>query len=123
MAQSIHNDVLDTALDHMRTTATHLVVCANAPTSYADARGAQKLAETGVTAGVFSLAAGSPSGRRLAVAQTTATASAGGNATHVALVAEATSRLLYVTSCPAKTLTSGDVVTVSAWTIDISAPA
>lgn len=119
MAKWANDSVLDALLDKVAT-ANQLLVCSSQPASRATALSAS-LADVSVDGGDFAKAAGSPNGRKLTVSQqSNVPVDSTGSATHVALVDG--SDLLYVTTVTAQTLTSGNTVTVPAWTITIADP-
>lgn len=123
MAKSVHNDVLDAALDEVAT-ATRLVVCSGEPANFAGIA-AVALADVTLTAGDgggdYTIADGDVSGRKLTIAeQASITVDATGTATHISLDDGTT--LQYVTTCTSQALTSGNTVTVPAWKIEIADP-
>ena len=130
MAQtkSVHNDVLDGALNIIKNGATQICVdtAATAPTTYEEAVTTNMLAiYSTATAGNFIVAdeSESPYGRKLTIAQFAAIEVINtGSAGHIALC-DVDDRLLYVTTCTAQTLTDGNTVTVPTWKISIGDPA
>ncbi len=124
MAKSVHNDVLDAALDEIAT-CTRMDVCSAEPTTLAEATSTFTLANFTLTAGTagadYAIADGDVSGRKLTVAaQAGATASATGNGTHIAL-SDGTS-LLYVTTCTSQSITTGNTVNTNAYDIEVADP-
>jgi hypothetical protein len=123
MAKTVHNDVLDAALDKIAT-CTLLTVCSAEPTTLAEAVTTYKLADIALTAGDGNgdyVIADDTSGRKLTVAeQADVAVDTSGDATHVALT-DGTS-LLYVTTCTTQTLTGGNTVTVPTFKINIQDP-
>lgn len=125
MAKSVHDDVLDASHDKTAT-CTRVDVCSAEPTSLAEATSTFTLANFTLTAGDgngdFTIADGDTSGRKLTVAaQSGATASASGDATHYAL-SDGTS-VLRVTTCTTQTITSGNTVNTNAVKFEIADPA
>lgn len=121
MAKAVHPDVLDGALSVVRQ-ATRMVALAAQPADYAAAN-AGKLAEAVMAPGDFVFATGITNGRRATVAAKSGiSVSAAGTANHVALLDPGTTRLLYVTTCPAQALSAGGTVSVAAWDIEIGDP-
>jgi hypothetical protein len=133
MAKSVHNNVLDAALNYLKNNANRLVVCTDAP-NYAQAQGnfdssGYRLAEKTITASDFTgPAEGDTSGRKIAVDAASSMsingiASGAQNATHVALVkqhATASSQaVLYVTTCTSQS----NKVNTPAWDIELRDPA
>jgi hypothetical protein len=124
MAKSVHNDVLDAALD-LIATATTLTVCSTQPTTRTEAITTYKIADVTLTAGDgngdYVIADGDTSGRKLTVgAQADVPVDSSATALHVALCDG--TNLLYVTTCTSQALTSGNTVTVPAWKIEIADP-
>lgn len=124
MAKSVHNDVLDAALDEIAEAVT-LTICSAEPTSRTEAVTTYALADVTLTAGDgngdYTITDGDASGRKLTVAeQADIDIDTSGTATHVALCDG--SRLLYVTTCTSQALTDTGTVTVPAWDIEIADP-
>lgn len=119
MAKWANTSVLDALLDKVGT-STQLLVTTSQPANRAAALSAA-LASTTMTSGDFTKSAGTPNGRKVTVAlKANMNVTATGSATHVCLV-DGTD-LLYVTTVVAQTLTSGNTVTVPAWTITVADP-
>jgi len=120
MAKSVANDVLDAALGEIATSTTQ-TVCSAEPANYAGIA-AVTLAASTVAAGDFTIADGTTSGRKTTVGeQAGVSITASGDATHVVLDDGTT--MLYGTTAPTQTLTSGGTVTVAAWAVEIADPA
>lgn len=120
MAKSVHNDVLDAALDEIAT-ATIMTACNAEPTSRTEAVTTYALADVTMAGGDFTNADGDTSGRKVTVAQkASVTVDTTGTANHVALCDA--SVLLYVTTCTSQALTAGNTVTFPAWDIEIADP-
>ena len=125
MAKSVHDDVLDSALNYLKNNGDRLCICSAEPTTYTEAITTYKLAITTIDSADYTGPAnGDTSGRKIAVnAQTGITVDSSGNATHVAIAKSvATSTLLYVTTCTSQALTSGNTVNTPAWDIEIADP-
>lgn len=121
MPKAVSNDVLDGSLNVVRS-ATRMVALGGEPATYA-AADSGKLAEATLATGDFILGAGDISGRKVSIAAKSGmTVLANGTANHVALLDPGTSRLLYVTTCPAQALVTGGVVSIAGWSIEIGAP-
>lgn len=122
MGKLVADAVLDAALSYIANNVTQLIVCADTPTTYANATATYDLATKGsLTSGNFTGPADGASGRKLTVnQQATITIDHSGTATHIALCSG--SVLLYVTTCTSQALTAGNTVTVPAWEIQIADP-
>lgn len=119
MAKFASDSVLDALLDKVAT-STQLIVCTTQPADRAAALATQ-LASVTVDSGDFAKADATPNGRKLTVsAQSNLSVTSTGSAAHVALIDG--TNLLYVTTVTAQTLTSGNTVTVPAWTITVADP-
>ena len=124
MAKSVHDDVLDGALNILKNNATRLTVCSAEPTTYTEGNATYALADVTIDSTDFAHANGDVSGRKTTVgAQSSVTIDTSGTATHVALLDVANSKLLYVTTCTSQPLTSGGTVNVPAWDVEIADPA
>ncbi len=118
MAKAADVSVLDALLDKVAT-STQLLVTSSQPANRAAALTAALA--TANLSGAFAKSAGTPNGRKTTVAQqTNASVTATGTATHVCLIDGTT--LLYVTTCTSQGLTTGNTVTIPAWTITIPDP-
>ena len=119
MAKSVANDVLDAALGEIATSTT-LTVCSAEPANYAGIA-AVALASVTVSGADFTIADGTTSGRKTTVAEQAAVSiTASGDADHTVLDDGTT--LLYGTTAPSQTLTSGGTVTVAQWSVEIADP-
>ena len=122
MAKAVSNEVLDGALNVVAQ-ATRMVAVSGQPANFAAAN-TGKLAEAVMIPADYALAAGTVSGRQVTIAgKSGASVIAAGTADHVALLDPATSRLLYVTTCPAQALPVGGTVNFAGWAVEINAPA
>jgi len=121
MGKFANNDVLDGALNIVAG-ATRMVAVSGQPASFS-AADAGKLAEATLSGGDFALAAGDISGRKVSIAAKNGlSVIAAGTADHIALLDPATSKLLYVTTCPAQALVTGGTVSIAAWSVEVGAP-
>ena len=125
MAKSVHDDVLDSALNYIKNNATRICVCNAEPTTYTQAVTTYKLAiKTIISTDFTGPANGDISGRKLTSNQHTGiTVDTTGTATHIALADSATSKLLFVTTCTSQALTAGNTVTIPIWDDEIVDPA
>ncbi len=122
MTKSVHDDVLDGALNIIKTNCTSMLVCNGLPTDRADAL-AKALATQAMVAGDFTAGNGDVSGRKLAVAAKSGISVTGnGTGDHVALIDG--SRLLYANDISnPQTLTSGNTCSLGTWDIELADPA
>ncbi len=118
MGKVSHNDVLDAALNEIKT-ATDLHLNTAEPANRAAAI-ADSLA-TKSTPTFTGPVDGDTSGRKVTVdAANSLTAGATGTATHVTLI-DATV-VLYVTTCTSQAITSGNTVNIGAWDVELLDP-
>lgn len=123
MAKWVHNDVLDEALNYVNDNCTRMTLCSAQPADYTQANATYKLADVTMAPADFTLSDGDVSGRKVRVSQkTNVTVDSTGNATHVALLDVSNTKLLYVTTCVAQSLTAGNTVDIPAWDVEISDP-
>ena len=125
MAKSVHNDVLDGALNIVKNNATRMTVCSDEPTTYAEGNATYALAAVTVASGDFTNADGDTSGRKCTVAAKSGVLiDASGTATHIALLDVTNSKLLYVTTCTSQALTANGSNTVNfpSWKFEIADP-
>lgn len=124
MAKSVHDDVLDGALNIVKNGGTQISVCSTQPTTYTHATVTYMLAiKSDLTSGDYTGPGnGDASGRKLTVKQAAAIEVINsGTALHIA-ICDVDDRLLYVTSCTSQVLTDGNSVTIPAWDIEIADP-
>ena len=124
MAKTVHDDVLDAALDVIAT-ATRMTVCSAQPTTYTEANSTYALADVTMAGGDFTKANGDTSGRKVTVgAKSGVLIDTSGTGNHIALMLVASSKLLYVTTCTSQALTANGSNTVNfpAWDIEIADP-
>lgn len=123
MGKSVHDDVLDGALNIIKNNCTRMTVCSSQPTTYTEAITTFELADIVMASGDFTNANGDTNGRKTTVGAKSAFAvDSSGTATHVALVDVTNSKLLYVTTCTSQALTAGNTVSTPAWDIEIADP-
>jgi hypothetical protein len=124
MAKSIHDDVLDAALNYIKNNATRICVDNAEPTTYTQAITTYKLAIKTISSGDFTGPVnGDTNGRKITSNQQTGiTVDTTGTATHVALADSANSKLLLVTTCTSQSLTQGNTVTIPAFDDEIADP-
>lgn len=123
MAKTVHDDVLDGALNIIKNNVTRMVACSAQPTTYTEGNATYALADVTMASGDFTIANGDTNGRKVTVgAKSTVTVDVTGTATHVCLLDVTNSKLSYVTTCTSQALTSGNTVNFPAWDIEIADP-
>lgn len=121
MAKWVAPAVLDGALSMVASATSQLAVTGQ-PASFAAAI-AGRLAEASMAPAHFTLAPGDVSGRKVTVAaRADIPVVTSGLADHVALVNNASSTLLYVTTCPPQALVAGGTVDFGAWSVELGDP-
>lgn len=123
MAKSVHDDVLDGALNIIKNNCTRMTACNAQPTTYTEANATFALADVTMASGDFTNANGDTSGRKTTVAaKSSVTVDTSGTFNHVALLDVTNSKLLYVTTGTSQALTSGNTINFPAWDIEIADP-
>ena len=123
MGKSVHDDVLDGALNIIKNNCTRITLCSAEPTTYAEANATYALADVTVDSSDFTNANGDTNGRKTTVAaQSGVTVDSSGTSTHVALLDVTNSKLLYVTTHSSQALTAGNTADIAAWDIEIADP-
>lgn len=124
MAKSVHDDVLDGALNIIKNNCTRMTLCSAQPLTYAEGNATYALADVTMAAGDFTAANGDTSGRKLTVAAKTGVpVDTTGTGNHVALLDVTNSKLLYVTTCTAQGVSSGGTCDIGSWKVEIADPA
>jgi hypothetical protein len=122
MAKSVNDVVLDAALNYIRDNADLMTLCSAEPTTLTEAVTTFKLADVAMAPADYTLANGDTNGRKVTVAaKAGVTVDATGTGNHVALV-DATTALLYVTTCAAQAVGSGGTVDFGTWKVEIADP-
>ena len=125
MAKTVHDDVLDAALNYIDANCTRMTACSAQPTTYTEGNATYALADVTMAGADFTPANGDTSGRKLTMsAKSSVLIDTSGTATHVALLDVSNSKLLYVTTCTSQALTANGSNTVNfpAWDIEIADP-
>jgi hypothetical protein len=126
MGKTVHDDVLDGALNIIKNNCAKQTACSSEPTTYTQSITTYMLAEVTMASGDFTAADGDTSGRKLTTAaKSGVTITNSGTATHIAQVDVTNSKLLGVTTCTPLALTAGGGNTVNfpAWKREIADPA
>ncbi|MCK5425833.1 MAG: hypothetical protein KAI89_10690 [Emcibacter sp.] len=125
MGKKVADSVLDVALNEIKNKCDLMTACAGEPLNFAAANvaGANFLADVAMSETDFFVSNGDSSGRKVAVAsKTDITVDNTGTADHVALLDTVNNVLLYVTTATSLGLTSGNILTLAAWDIEIADP-
>ena len=123
MAKIVHDDVLDGALNIIKNNCTRMTACSAQPTTYTEGNATYALADVTMASGDFTNANGDTNGRKTTVAAKSSILIDGtGTANHIALLDTTNSKLLYVTTCTAQSLTLGNTVNFPVWDIEIADP-
>lgn len=123
-AKYTHTDVLDAALNVIKTNATLMIACSASPTSRTEAVTTYALADVAITSGDFTGPATGDAGgnsRKVTIgAKSTVTIDTGGTAGYIAIIDG--TRLLHVGSCTDLVLVGGQTVNFPAWDIEFAIP-
>lgn len=127
MAKSVHNDVLDAALNFVKNNATRFVICSDHPTTFTEAMTTYNLATKTISSSDFGSPAdndGGGGGRMIQVnAANSLTVDADGSGEFFALVDFDDEKVLYVTEADSpQNLYEGNTANVAAWNIRIQDP-
>lgn len=121
MAKKADDTFLDQALDDIAANGSVYHINTTEPADRAAAI-SDSLATQALVGGDYTKANGDVSGRKTTIQQKAGISiTATGTATHVSII-DATTRLIYVTTCTSQALTSGGTVTIPAWDIEIRDP-
>ena len=124
MAKTVHDDVLDGALNIIKNNATRMTLCNAQPTTFTEGNATFALADVTVASGDFTVANGTTSGRKATVAAKAAVAvDTTGTGNHIALLDVANSKLLYVTTTSSTAVAAAGTVDIGSWVIEIADPA
>lgn len=126
MGKKVHNTVLDAALNEVAK-ADQLIACDSEPVDYADAttlvsNGGAKLGSVAMASGDFTISDGDTSGRKVTVAGKTLSIDESGDVTHLALVDDAGSVLLHVTTFPTTSVSAGGSLSTNPYDEEIEDP-
>ena len=125
MAKTVHDDVLDGALNIIKNNVTRQVACSAQPTTFTEGNATYALADVTMASGDFTLANGDTSGRKVTTAAKSGVLiDTSGTATHVCLLDVTNSKLSYVTTCTSQAVTANGSNTVNfpAWDVEILDP-
>ncbi len=125
MAKTVHNDVLDAALNVIKNTCNKMVACSQQPTTYTQANATYALADVAMSSTDFTVADGDVSGRKLTVAaKNSVPVDVQGDPAIIALLDTMNSKLLYTTDeGSVQTIYVGNSINFPAWKIELADPA
>lgn len=122
MAKSASNTFIDGALDILVNNADLMTICSAEPTTLTEAVTTFALADVAMSGVDYTKADGDTNGRKVTVgAKADVPVDVTGTGTHVALI-DATTELLYVTTCASVSLDDTGTVDFGAWDIEIADP-
>jgi hypothetical protein len=123
MAKYINPNIIDLALNDIKTNANKMVLCTQQPTSYTEANATYALASVAMTSADYTLANGDTSGRKITVAAKSAVpVTTSGSGTHVALIDTTNSILKFVTTTATTAVAAGGTVDIGSWKDEIQNP-
>lgn len=123
MAKYINPNILDLALNDIRSNANRMVLCTQQPTTFAEANATYALASVAMAPADYTLANGDVSGRKITVAAKSAVpVTVSGTGAHVALIDTTNSVLKFVTTTASTAVASGGTVDIGTWKDEIQAP-
>ena len=121
MPKSIHDNVLDTALNYLTDNISVINVCSQEPTSYAEATTYNLAEKTGLSFGSIT-PVNAVSGRKVVLPEVTdISITVTGNATYIAFT-DGSSELLYVSICIPQSLVSGSAVNAPSSEVNLRDP-
>jgi len=122
MAKWQNDDMLDAALNYVKTNCDEMILCSAQPTTYAEATVTYDIADVAMTSGDFTGPIhGDDSGRKITVnTQVAVNVDTTGDGNHIALVGtiDAVNTLIYVIPTNTITVIAG-TVTFPAWDIEV----
>ena len=124
MARWCPNTHIDAMLQSIEDTATALWVLSSGAVSmtYDNAK-SWKMASATVVSTLFTIGDGDVSGRKTAIAAVSGiSVTVSGTATHIALVKQSTSALVYLTEASAQVITAGNTMSTGVWDIEVRDP-
>lgn len=123
MAKSVHDDVLDGALNIIKNNCTRMTFCSAQPTTFTEANATFALADVTMATGDFTNANGDTSGRKGTVtAKAAVPVDVTGTGNHIALLDVTNSKLLYVTTTASQAVGAGGTIDIGSWKYEIADP-
>lgn len=123
MGKSVHDDVLDGALNILKLNATRMVLCSAQPTTYTEGNATYALADVTLSSSDFTNANGDSSGRKTTVAAKNGVpVDTTGTGTHVCLLDVSNTKLLYVTTTTSQAVGAGGTVDIGTWKVELADP-
>jgi len=122
MGKTVHNNVLDAALNIIVNSVSHMTAHDTEPTLFAHSA-TSAIALASMAAGDFTVADGTVDGRKVTVgSKGSINVDVTDDANHVAMVNSNDGQLLYVTTATSQSLTSGNTMNFQSWEIEIADP-
>lgn len=125
MAKTVHNDVLDSALNYIKNNCDKMVACSQQPTTFTEANATYALVDVVMTSSDFTGPAdGDVSGRKLTInAKSDIPVDVQGEPAVIVLLDTVNSKILYTTDeGTAQTIYVGNNVNFPAWDIELEDP-
>lgn len=123
MAKSVHDDVLDGALNIIKNNCTRQVACSAQPTTFTEANATFALADVTMASGDFTIANGDTSGRKITIAaKAGVTVDVSGTVTHVALLDVTGTKVQLVTTTASQAVVNPGTVDIGSWKDEIADP-
>ena len=121
------DNMVDAALEYLRSNCDLMTYCAGYPTSYAEATdapsgGGRRLVNHAMSSGDFSIADGATGGRSLTVAAQDDTVDENGTGDHVAFLKTGSSEIIYVAPASEQPLTAGQTFQFPTLEINLGDP-
>lgn len=125
MGRWANDSILDAGLNLLKANTQAITVNSTRPTTRAEALSTYMIVKTTTVTSTWFTAVGNSTaaGRKVEVIGVTGlTPSSSGTADHVSLVNATSSKVMYVTVCGTKALTTSDTVSMSSWGVHILDP-
>ena len=126
MAKTVHNDVLDAALNYIKNNCNKMVACSQQPTTFTEANSTYALADVSMSSSDFTGPAdGDTSGRKITVnAKSNVPVDVQGDPAVIVLLDTVNSKILYTTDeGSSQTIYVGNNANFPAWDIELADPA
>ncbi len=122
MGKTVHNNVLDGALNIIVNSVSHMTAHDTEPTLFAHSA-TSAICLASMVAGDFTVGDGDTNGRKVEVgSKGNITVDFTDDANHVAMVNSNDGQLLYVTTATSQALTAANIMNFQSWDIEIADP-